>query len=155
MYSFSAIKNESELYGSSQVENLLLFSEYNEIQIQGRMKALFGEPLYETKNLEDAYAYVIQAMDESGAQVYFSVYQGGTGAAIGAKSRSEQLQEAVEAFKQVLCATQPVDFLYEGYYMDACVKVTQGIQSGQFTYEEEDLDDEEVKEMYKIFGFEM
>jgi len=142
MYSFSVQKNETELFGSSKVENLVLFSEYNEVQIQGRMKALFGEPLYETENYEDAYTYVIQATDSGGENVYFTVYQGGSGSAIGAKSNSKQLQDALKDFKQLLRDTVPVDFLYEGYYMDAYVKIKQGIQNGLPFFEETEIEED-------------
>jgi len=142
MYSFSAQKDETELLGSSKIDNLELFSEYNEVQIQGRMKALFGEALYETENYEDAYAYVIQATDSGGTKIYFIVYQGGSGCAIGAKSHSKQLQDALKEFKQLLRDTAPVDFLYEGYYLDAYVKIKQGIQGGVPFFEETEMEDD-------------
>lgn len=142
MYSFSVQKNETELFGSSKVENLVLFSEHNEVQIQGRMKALFGEPLYETENYEDAYTYVIQATDSEGTHIYFTVYQGGSGTAIGAKSNREQLQDALEDFKRLLRDTSPVDFLYEGYYMDAYVKIKRGIQNGIPFFEETEIEED-------------
>ena len=142
MYSFSVQKNETELFGSSKVDNLVLFSEYNEVQIQGRMKALFGEPLYETENYEDAYTYVIRATDSEGAHIYFSVYLGGSGSAIGAKSNSKQLQDALRDFKQLLKDTAPADFLYEGYYMDAYVKIKQGIQNGIPFFEETEIEED-------------
>lgn len=69
MYSFSAQKNETELFGSGQIENLALFFEYNEVQIQGRMRALFGEPLYETGNYEDAYVKIKQGI-QNGVPFY-------------------------------------------------------------------------------------
>jgi len=142
MYLFSAQKNETELFGSSQIENLILFSEYNEVQIQGRMKALFGEPLYETENFEDAYTYVIRATASEGTNIYFTVYQGGSGSAIGAKSNSKQLQDALRDFKQLLKDTVPADFLYEGYYMDAYVKIKQGIQNGIPFFEETEIEED-------------
>ncbi len=142
MYSFSAQKDETELFGSSQIENLVLFSEYNEVQIQGRMKALFGEPLYETENYEDAYTYVIRATDSEGAHICFTVYQGGSGSAIGAKSNSKQLQDALRDFKQLLKDTAPADFLYEGVYMDAYVKIKQGIQNGIPFFEETEIEED-------------
>ena len=142
MYSFSAQKDETELLGSSKIDNLELFSEYNEVQIQGRMKALFGEPLYETENFEDAYTYVIRATASEGTNIYFTVYQGGSGSAIGAKSNSKQLQDALRDFKQLLKDTVPADFLYEGYYMDAYVKIKQGIQNGIPFFEETEIEED-------------
>jgi len=142
MYSFSAQKDETELFGSSKIENLELFSDYNEVQIQGRMKALFGEPLYETENYEDAYTYVIQATDSGGENVYFTVYQGGSGPAIGVKSISHRLQDALKEFKQLLKETAPVDFLYEGIYMDACVRIRQGIQDSIPFFEETEMEED-------------
>lgn len=155
MYQFTAEKDESELFGSSRIADLQLFHEHNEVQIQGRLRALFGEPLYETENLEDAYVYVIKATDASGTSLQFSVYQGGSGCGIGGRGMSAQMQEAIEEFKQLLLSAKPVDFLYEGYYVDAYVKIRQGIQEGQILFEEIELDDDEVEEMLAVLGLKM
>ena len=64
MYKFSAIKNMNDFFPGSKIANLQLFSEYNEVKIQGILKTLFGDPLYETEDYEDAYCYFIEAKDE-------------------------------------------------------------------------------------------
>ena len=142
MYKFSAIKNMNDFFPGSKIANLQLFSEYNEVKIQGILKTLFGEPLYETGDYEDAYCYFIEAKDEKNSSKRFNVYQGCSGCAIGASGSYSELKEVIDQFIDLLKNTNPSDFLYEGVYMDADVKIRQGIKNGEIIYEEMDLDDD-------------
>ena len=142
MYKFSAIKNMNDYFPGSKIADLQLFSEYNEVKVQGILKTLFGEPLYETEDYEDAYCYFIEAKDEKNESIRFNVYQGPSGCAIGASGSYRELKEVMDQFVDLLKNTKPSDFLYEGVYMDAYVKVRQGIQNGEIIYEEVELDDD-------------
>ena len=42
----------------------------------GRLRALFGEPNYETQNFEDAYSYILFVESESSEKIYLEVYEG-------------------------------------------------------------------------------
>jgi hypothetical protein len=152
MYRFTSIKNEA-LFGSSKIAGIQLFSEHNEVLIQGILRTLFGEPLYETNNYENAYCYVISATEESSnTSLLFTVYQGSSGSAIGGQSMNVELSKAITEFNQLMKATKPADFAYEGYYMDACMKIRCGIRNGNIIYEEIGLDEDEIEEMYNELG---
>lgn len=144
MYQFTALKDMKDYYPGQKIMNLKLFSEYNEVKIQGILRTLFGEPLYETDNYEDAYVYMIRADDMSGKSVLFCVYQGSSGCAIGSIDTGSGIVEVLEKFTELVKNTKPSDFMYEGNYWDAYTKVRQGIQNGQIVYEEICMDEDKL-----------
>lgn len=148
MYQFTSVKN-GKLISGSKITNLQLFSEHNEVLIQGILRRLFGKPLYETNNYEDAYCYVIKATDSSNSSLLFEIYQGSGGCAIGGLGINLELNKAIAEFKQLLQTTEPEDFCYEGYYMDAYVKIRCGIKNGKIFYEEIALEEEEIEKVYR------
>ena len=64
----------------------------------GRLRALFGEPNYETQNFEDAYSYILFVESESSEKIYLEVYEGSSGPAIGGLNNAESLQAAETLF---------------------------------------------------------
>jgi hypothetical protein len=146
MYQFTSIKQE-DLFNSSKIADLQLFSEFNEVQIQGILQRLFGKPFYETSNYENAYSYMIKATDSSDSSLLFEVYQGSSGCAIGGQGIDSEMNKAITEFKQLLLTTKPEDFYYEGYYMDAHVKIICGIDNGKIIYEEIALEEDEIGDM--------
>lgn len=157
MYQFKSIKNENLICGTSRITNLYLFPEYNEVQIMGRLKTLFGEPVYETNNYENAYLYVIEAVDSISVDypLYFTVYQGPSGCAVGASINCEEIRNAIGQFKELLLKTKPSDFMYEGYYMDDYMRIKSGICDGKFIFEEEALDEDEIETVWKEWGLKL
>ena len=96
----------------------------------GRLRALFGEPNYETQNFEDAYSYILFVEPESSEKIYLEVYEGSSGPAIGGLNNAESLQ-AAETLKKLIEESEEVaDYQYEGYYLDLDSKTTMGIKDG-------------------------
>ena len=96
----------------------------------GRLRALFGEPNYETQNFEDAYSYILFVEPESSEKIYLEVYEGSSGPAIGGLNNAESLQ-AAETLKKLIEESEEVaDYQYEGYYLDLDSKITMGIKNG-------------------------
>ena len=103
----------------------------------GRLRALFGEPNYETQNFEDAYSYILFVESESSEKIYLEVYEGSSGPAIGGLNNAESLQ-AAETLKKLIEESEEVaDYQYEGYYLDLDSKITMGIKDGVPYYNEE------------------
>lgn len=103
----------------------------------GRLRALFGEPNYETQNFEDAYSYILFVEPESSEKIYLEVYEGSSGPAIGGLKNAESLQ-AAETLKKLIEESEEVaDYQYEGYYLDLDSKITMGIKDGVPYYNEE------------------
>lgn len=103
----------------------------------GRLRALFGEPNYETQNFEDAYSYILFVESESSEKIYLEVYEGSSGPAIGGLNNAESLQ-AAETLKKLIEESEEVaDYQYEGYYLDLDSKITMDIKDGVPYYNEE------------------
>ena len=103
----------------------------------GRLRALFGEPNYETQNSEDAYSYILFVEPESSEKIYLEVYEGSSGPAIGGLNNAESLQ-AAETLKKLIEESEEVaDYQYEGYYQDLDLKISMGIKNGVPYYNEE------------------
>ena len=136
MWKFEALRDKN-CSGNSKLMNLWLFPEHNDVLIYGALQALFGEPVYTTENFEDAYSYSLVAKNEDGKEICFEVYQGSSGCAVGGSAMSELLVSSVEELKRLLTETTPKDYVYEGYYMDADMKIRCGIQNGHPFFEEE------------------
>lgn len=146
MYQFTALKTEQFLC-SSKILNLNLFPEYNEVYIKGILKSLFGEPLYESEDYEQAYSYIIKATDKEGKEWLFDVYQGCTGSAVGAEEDTNELRKVLDEFQALLRETKPVDFHYEGHYIDSYMKIIYGIKDGKPYYDEIPFEDDEIEEI--------
>ena len=136
MWRFEAVKDNG-FSGCSKLMSLCLFPEHNDVLIYGALQTLFGEPAYITENFEDVYSYSLVAKNEEGKEICFEVYQGSSGCAVGGSSMSELLASCVEELKRLLTETTPKDYVYEGNYMDAGMKIRCGIQNGQPFFEEE------------------
>lgn len=120
------------------------------IVVYGKLRALFGNPSYETENLENQYSYCLSMKGESGKELFLEVYSGGSGPAI-AGLQGEEYKKAAEQLIEMIQKAAPVDFDYEGYYMDIPIKVSQGIKNGVPYIREEELNlsDQEFEELYK------
>ena len=90
-YTFQSVKSMEILTDSSKLYNFIEdFSDYgNQFSlICGKIKALFGQPIYETKNLENLFSYCILATSEEAEEVYLDIYCAGSGLAVGGISAS-------------------------------------------------------------------
>lgn len=124
------------------------FSEDGAI-VYGKLKSLFGEPIYESENYEDQYTYVFSVSDEAGEEFCIYAYSGSTGPAIGGLQNEESRQAAAELMEMMQTAF-PVDFDYVGYYMDGPCKVYEGIKNGEAYHRDEfDIPEEELAEVAK------
>lgn len=109
----------------------------------GRLQYLFGEPLYTTDDLENAYDYYILGTDEEGNTYQLTAYHGPTGPAIGGDSDDPQVVKAAEELEKYINAADYVDYDYEGIYHDYDVKVKFGIRDGVPYMEEGEMDGED------------
>ncbi len=117
--------------------------------VLGRLRALFGEPLYVTENLEEQYSYCVRVEGSDGGTVYLEVYRGSSGPAIGG-GYGEASQKAADALAAYIQAASPADYDYEGYYLDGPSRVRMGVKNGEPYYDERPLDLPE-KEMEALF----
>lgn len=149
-YVFKSEKTDKIPGGSSLICH---FSD-DPVLVYGKLKSLFGEPLYETENYEDQFLYCISSQDEAGKEICIYAYSGGSGPAVGGL-QDESSIKAADKLVEFVQKALPADYDYTGYYMDGCCKISQGIKNGVPYYEEEvmELSDEEFNELYKkVYG---
>ena len=133
----SDFQKDTSLTSIPESNGKLLNLDLESVIAYGRLRALFGEPNYETQNSEDAYSYILFVEPESSEKIYLEVYEGSSGPAIGGLNNAESLQ-AAETLKKLIEESEEVaDYQYEGYYQDLDLKISMGIKNGVSYYNEE------------------
>ena len=133
----SDFQKDTSLTSIPESNGKLLNLDLESVIAYGRLRALFGEPNYETQNFEDAYSYILFVEPESSEKIYLEVYEGSSGPAIGGLNNAESLQ-AAETLKKLIEESEEVaDYQYEGYYQDLDLKISMGIKNGVPYYNEE------------------
>lgn len=141
-YQFKAESSMDKLnrIDSSHICNIIDdFSLKEQALIYGKLRGLFGEPLYETENTENQYSYCIIAVGEDGSEVILNAYCSSSGPAIGGRQNPAS-DEAAEQLVQVIQKAKPADYEYNGFYYDGPSKIHMGVKNGIPFAEEEELD---------------
>lgn len=140
-YTFQPVKSREKLTKSSNICNFIEdYADYEEQfpLICGKIKALFGQPLYETEDLENLFSYCICATSEEMEEVYLDVYCGGTGPAVGGMS-DEKSGKAAKALVDYVRQAEPINYAYKAYYFDGPTALEFGIKDGVPYYNETEL----------------
>ena len=148
-YTFQSVKSMEILTDSSKLYNFIEdFSDYgNQFSlICGKIKALFGQPIYETKNLENLFSYCILATSE---EVYLDIYCAGSGLAVGGIS-DEKSRKAAKALVDYVRQTKAIDYAHKAYNLDGPTALEFGIKDGTPYYNETELSlsEKEFKELF-------
>lgn len=141
-YTFKAVDQDDFLNGTSKIYDLVDgFDDYENkcARIYGNLRTLFGEPLYETEDMENLYSYSIAATSDAGDTVYLSAYSGPSGPAIGGMSGKESLQAAQALAEYIRCAL-PSDYECKSYYLDGPCVIRMGVKNGTPFCEEAELE---------------
>ncbi|MDE6221240.1 MAG: hypothetical protein K2G51_12590 [Lachnospiraceae bacterium] len=152
-YTFESVEETEKLASTSKICSIIDgFADYEKKfpLTYGKIKALFGQPVYESENLENLFSYCILATSEDGETVYLDVYCAGSGPAIGGK-QNEASEKAAKALVDYIWQAKPVDYAQKAYYMDGPTVLEFGIKNGVSYYNEAELDlsEEEFRELYK------
>ena len=151
-YTFQSVKDMEKLADSSKLSNFIeSFADYgNQFSlICGKIKALFGQPVYETENLENLFLYRILATSEEGEEVYLDIYCAGSGPAVGGM-QDEKSRKAAKALADYVRQAEPVNYAYKAYYLDGPATLEFGIRDGAPYYNETELrlSEKEFRELY-------
>lgn len=154
-YVFEKLEDDTHIAFTSKLMNIIdVFDGDYMLRcavLKGQLLTLFGDPLYESPDLEQQYTYAIQCADDAGDIVYLSVYSGASGPAIGAHGDSPDIAQAALALVDVIMETTPMDYDYEGYYPDGPSRIAMGIRDGEPYYHEEEItDDEALERMFTL-----
>lgn len=156
-YTFQTVEDTENFEYGSQICNMIDdYVDYGRkfSLVYGKIRALFGQPVYETENLENLFSYCILAVSEDGASVDLNLYCAGTGPAIGG-GKDEASQKAAEALAEYIWQAEAADYEQKGYYMDGPTVIEFGIRNGVPYYDEAQLElsEEEFGELYaKLYG---
>lgn len=148
-YQFKAVDDLQKISGSNIMNIIDGFpSDYNEqtVLIYGKLRTLFGDPLYEEEDIENQYTYVVSTTTEDGREIFLHAYSGSSGPAIGGQ-QDEESRKAAYQLSEMIQQAAPTDYDYVGYYMDGPSRIHEGIKNGVPYYEEEELGDFPEDEM--------
>ena len=152
-YQFKAVNDQEKISGSNILNIIDGFpSDYSEqtVLVYGKLKTLFGEPLYEEKDLENQYTYGVVTTTEDGREIFLHAYNGPSGPAIGGQQDEESRKAAYQLLEMIQQAA-PTDYDYVGYYLDGPTRIQEGIKNGVPYFEEVGLDNLSEEEMDAIF----
>ena len=152
-YQFKKSDDQEKISGSKIFNIIKDFpSDYSEqtVLIYGKLKTLFGEPLYEEKDVENQYTYGLVTTTEDGRDIFLHAYSGPSGPAIGGQ-QDEESREAAHQLVEMIQQAIPTDYDYVGYYLDGPSRIQEGIKNGVPYHEEVELDDLSEEEMDEIF----
>lgn len=106
---YTIIKDSKSLIGTSQIMNVS--TDADEIATyRGKLITLFGAPLHETIQDDNAFTYLFEASDHANHKWLFTAYQGPSGFAIGGNPRQKDSKAAAVAFVEDLNTMAPADF---------------------------------------------
>ncbi|RKI94339.1 hypothetical protein D7V94_02030 [Parablautia intestinalis] len=151
-HTFQSVKDMEKLADSSKLYNFIeSFADFgNQFSlICGKIKALFGQPIYETENLENLFLYCILTTSEEGEEVYLDIYCAGSGPAVGGM-QDEKSRRAAKALVDYVWQAEPVNYAYKAYYLDGATTLEFGIRDGAPYYNETELrlSEKEFRELY-------
>ena len=117
--------------------------------ICGKIKALFGQPIYETENLENLFFILYFNDIGRGEEVYLDIYCAGSGPAVGGM-QDEKSRRAAKALVDYVWQSEPVNYAYKAYYLDGPTTLEFGIRDGAPYYNETELNlsEKEFRELY-------
>ena len=148
-YQFKAVDDLQKISGSNIMNIIDGFPpDYSEqaVLIYGKLRTLFGDPLYEEEDIENQYAYVVATTTEDGREIFLYAYCGPSGPAIGGQ-QDEESRKAAYQLSEMIQQAAPTDYDYFGYYMDGPSRIHEGIKNGVPYHEEEELGDFPEDEM--------
>ena len=135
MYNFKPCSPDLLTNGSSKIRNLYddKAAEYHSLFI-GQVLSRFGEPDYITEDNENLFSKAVSAEDKDGNVIYFDVYYGPSGPAIGGDVRDEESRKAADALAEYIMAAEPKDFEYTSVYEDFGLTVIMDVANGKPYY---------------------
>ena len=148
-YQFKAVDDLQKISGSNIMNIIDGFPpDYNEqaVLIYGKLRTLFGDPLYEEEDIENQYTYVVATTTEDSREIFLHAYNGPSGPAIGGQ-QDEESRKAAYQLSEMIQQAAPTDYDYVGYYMDGPSRIREGIKNGVPYFEEEELGDFPEDEM--------
>jgi len=134
-YDFKTIENSNHIAGTGKLLNPPWPDNKDDYGKQsaafrGSLLRLFGQPIEKSTLADEAYLYVIEAVDDKGNNWILSAYEGPSGPAIGGDILNNSILSVAESLLQLIEKTIPTDFEEIIYYQDSHTTVTYGCKDG-------------------------
>lgn len=127
---YKIVQGNNSLIGASQIMNVS--TNADEIAAyRGKLITLFGAPLYETDQDEQAFTYLFEASDHANHKWLFTAYQGPSGFAIGGNPAQKDSKAAAVAFVEDLNQLAPADFERILFNQDSNSNIAYGCKQKQ------------------------
>lgn len=136
LYTYKKVKNTDLLIGTSHMLSTSLHDGTGTAQFRGALITLFGAPILQSQNAEEAYDYMIQAQDASGHQWILTAYEGPSGPAIGGDSTDHTIYPVAKDLLQKIESTPPSAFEEKVYYEDFGNTIVYGCTQNKCYYSE-------------------
>ena len=135
-YDFKVVEDTSLILGTGKLLNPPWPDNMNDYGKQsaafrGSLQKLFGDPIEKSNLADEAYLYVLEAVDENGKSWILSAYQGPSGPAIGGDILDNSIYPVAQALLQLIESAIPADFEEVVYYQDGDSTVTYGCKNGE------------------------
>jgi len=134
IYTYKKSRSLSLISGTSLILNLEFRNNKKTAKIRGQLQTLFGDPLYEEPNPDNAYCYVIIMENEQGVRYNLTVCLSKFGTSIGGNKNIEGIEDAVQELKQYIEKAAPSDYEYRGTYSDGS-SVIMGVKDEEPYYD--------------------
>jgi len=105
----------------------------------GQVITLFGEPDYWTKSYENIFSCTVSAEDNEGNILYFEIYHGPSGSAIGGRVGGEEKElykKVADELAELIMSAKPTDYEWDSIYEDLGVGIKMGVKNGEPHYED-------------------
>ncbi|MBQ8496024.1 MAG: hypothetical protein IJ489_01020 [Clostridia bacterium] len=145
-FKFESLQDNSLIQGSSYFMDFgnqeVMTTEETAI-LEGKLRAVFGEPWYQSENSENSISYIIKATDADKKSVILEVYNVGM-FHIGAPEQDGFAKQAAEALIAYVNAAEPCDYERTIYYLDFFLQMDISVKNGVATVEESEISDEKA-----------
>ncbi|TQR93601.1 hypothetical protein FKV70_24425 [Paenibacillus ottowii] len=135
-YSYKRVDDQKAVLMTSNILHATSLEEESSAQFRGALITLFGQPQRTSKDLEEAYGYIIKATNSTGQSWILTAYEGPGGPAIGGDTEKDSITEVAQDLLNLIEATKPANFEAEGYYEDTGSTIRYGCKNQVCYYRE-------------------
>ena len=114
--------------------------------LEGKLRAAFGEPSYESENYENSISYIIKVTEPNGQNVILEVYNAGM-LHIGTPKKNDLAKTAAQHVIAYVKMCEPVDYEKTVYYLDYDLQIDISVKNGIATVEQSEISDEKASEL--------
>ncbi len=145
-FTFEALQDIDLMQGSYFMDFDLDSNEVQTALTEGKLRAVFGEPVYESENYENSLNYIVKATAADGTTRILTVYNMGV-IHIGAEVQDATARAAAKELIAYVNAAHPADYERTVYYLDFDVQLDIAVKDGVATVRPSEMSEEKMQEL--------